>query len=124
LDYNISNFLKNKNQYKCYEGDISEKLKLLKDNSFELVICTHVLEHIKNPELVLSDLRRISSNHLLIICPLEKNLKWGMNYHINFYKDQLSFKKFVRSIGSFKKVLQESYFSQFLGDLMYIESYM
>ncbi len=125
LDYDIPNFLKNKKQYKCFQGDISEKLKLFEDNSFELVICTHVLEHIKNPELVLSDLRRISSNHLLIICPLEKNLKWGMNYHVNFYKDKLSFKKFVKSMGSLnEKVLKDSYFNQFLGDLMYIESYV
>lgn len=124
LDYNIPFFIKNKNQYICIEGDIFEKLKLFDDNSFELVICTHVLEHVKYPELVFNDLRRISSNRLLIICPLEHNFKWGMNYHINFYEDQLSFAKFIESIRFVKgKVLRKSFFSKFLGDLMYVESY-
>mgnify|MGYP001222393098 CR=1 FL=1 len=125
LDYNIPPALKNKSKYKCFEGDILEKLKLFKDDSFELVICTHVLEHIKKPELVLRDLRRISSRNLLIICPLENNFKWGMNYHINFYKDELSFQKFVKSIGYVKeKLLKASNFYKFLGDLMYVETYM
>lgn len=124
LDYNIPSFIKKNQKYKCIEGDIFERLKLLDDNSFELIICTHVLEHIKYPELVFKDLRRISSNSLLIICPLEHNLKWGMNYHINFYKDQLSFKKFIENIRFVKgKILSKSYYSKFLGDLMYVESY-
>tara|TARA_B100000963_G_C22540238_1_gene631832 strand:+ start:184 stop:924 length:741 start_codon:yes stop_codon:yes gene_type:complete len=124
IDYNIPIFLKNNNQFKCFEGDILEKLKSFNDNSFELVICTHVLEHIKSPELVLRDLRRISNNNLLIICPLEKNFKWGMNYHINFYKDQLSFAKLVYDSGFLKeKVLRDSQYINFLGDLLYIEHY-
>lgn len=125
LDYDIPDFIKNNKQYQSFEGDILKNLKVFDNNSFELVICTHVLEHIKNPKLVFRDLRRISSKHLLIVCPLEDNLKWGMNYHINFYKDQSTFGKFVSSIGSMKeKVLKDSYFIKFLGDLMYIESYM
>ena len=125
LDYNIPNSLKNKSQYKCFEGEILEKLKDFDDDTFELVICSHVLEHIKLPELVFRDLRRITTNHLLIICPLENNFKWGMNYHINFFKNQLSFAKFVKNIGSVKeKVLDKSYYSKFLGDLLYIESYL
>ena len=125
LDYIIPSFLKNKNQYRCFEGEILEKLHHFDDNSFELVICTHVLEHIRSPELVLRELRRISTNHILIICPLENNFKWGMNYHINFFKDQLCFSKFIENTGFVKgEELNKSQYSEFLGDLLYIEAYL
>ena len=59
------------------------------DNSFDLVICTEVLEHLENPKKGLSELIRVSKKYLLLSVPNEpffmmanflrgKNLsRWG-----------------------------------------------
>jgi len=42
-----------------------------KANSFELVICTEVLEHLENPEKALLELKRVSSKYLILSVPNE-----------------------------------------------------
>lgn len=42
-----------------------------KDNSFDLVICTEVLEHLENPEKALKELRRVTKEYVLISVPNE-----------------------------------------------------
>ena len=66
-------------------GDINNQLKSLPDNSFDIVICTHVLEHLSNPEEIVEEIRRISKKLLILICPLEKPYSWGLNYHVQFF---------------------------------------
>jgi ubiquinone/menaquinone biosynthesis C-methylase UbiE len=41
------------------------------DNSFELVICTEVLEHLDNPTLALNEISRVSSKYILLSVPRE-----------------------------------------------------
>lgn len=40
-----------------------------KDNSFDLVLCTEVLEHLQNPSLVLKEILRVSSKYIIISVP-------------------------------------------------------
>ena len=40
-------------------------------------------EHIENPDFLIREMR-ISSETLILVCPLEKPYKWGFNYH-NFF---------------------------------------
>ena len=104
-------------------GDLLHELQKLPDHSVEFVICAHVVEHLSYPAEVVGHLRRISSKCLVIICPLEKEFKWGMNYHVNFFPDKKSFTSFLSS--AFKSnqnpplagVMHER-----LGDIMYVES--
>lgn len=42
-----------------------------KDKSFDLVICSEVLEHLENPGKALAELRRVSRNYLLLTVPWE-----------------------------------------------------
>jgi ubiquinone/menaquinone biosynthesis C-methylase UbiE len=42
-----------------------------KDNSFELVICTEVLEHLDHPDQGMGELVRVSSKYLLLTVPNE-----------------------------------------------------
>ena len=108
------------NQIKFIRGDIKSSLLNFSDNYFGIVLCTHVLEHLSNPEEILFQLRRVVKDKLIIICPLEKEYKWGMNYHVNFFSTQKHFVKFLQSnLNDFYrfKIFQR------LGDSMYFESY-
>lgn len=54
---------------KIKKGDIY-KLPY-KDNTFELVICTEVLEHLEDPENALKELKRVSNKYLVLSVPNE-----------------------------------------------------
>ena len=103
------------------EGDIYKTLQRFLDNSFEFVICTHVIEHLIDPKRVINELRRVCSKILIIICPMEKKFVWGLNYHINFYSNKevfinfLNETKYENSKGKYYKIFSR------LGDIMYVE---
>jgi 2-polyprenyl-3-methyl-5-hydroxy-6-metoxy-1,4-benzoquinol methylase len=42
-----------------------------KDNQFELVICTEVLEHLDDPEKAISELKRVSGKYVILSVPNE-----------------------------------------------------
>lgn len=78
-----------------------------KDNTFDLVLCLEVLEHLENPEKALIELTRVSKKYCVISVPNEpwfklanfvrgKNLKrWGNDIeHINHWSTG-AFKKFI-----------------------------
>ena len=98
------------------QGDICEILERVEAHSFDAVLCTHVIEHINHPELLLPKLKRVSRNAIVVICPLEKEFRWGMNYHVNFYPSRKEFVGFIRSCihGNVAE-----YVSERLGDCMY-----
>lgn len=66
------------------------------DNTFDLVMCNDVLEHLTHEELqkAVNELCRVSSRYVLITTPLWENLQDGTvkcascskNYHINYHK--------------------------------------
>ena len=120
IDYETP-FLK-KNKFTFIKGDVLKTLKEFLSNSFEFVVCSHVLEHLNNPKEVIKELRRVCSDILIIICPLEKKFKWGMNYHVNFYPTKKEFIDFLKEIEIEDNNYQIQYetFSR-LGDLMYVE---
>lgn len=49
----------------------AEKLTLYQDNSFDLVVCCEVLEHLKNPLAGLKEIRRITKKYAIISVPVE-----------------------------------------------------
>jgi ubiquinone/menaquinone biosynthesis C-methylase UbiE len=56
-------------QLKLSKGDIY-KLDF-KDNSFDLLICTEVLEHLKDPAKAVEEMKRVTSKYILISVPNE-----------------------------------------------------
>ena len=67
--------------------EINSFLKDLNSNSYEYVTCLHVIEHLTDYQRVISELKRITRKGIIIACPLEKEHKWGFNYHINFFTE-------------------------------------
>ena len=107
-----------KNNIEFFRGNINDSIKDIKNNSYEMVICTHFLEHIENPGFLIREMRRISSETLILVCPLEKPYKWGFNYHVNFFTNTISFLKLARS--DYKSSLFFKCHER-LGDTMYVE---
>lgn len=100
---------------KIYQGiniKLADIYKLpYRDNSFDLLVCTEVLEHLENPKKALSELRRVSAKYILLSVPNEpffflanllrgKYLRRFGNHpeHINQWTN-IGFKKFLSKNG-------------------------
>ncbi len=70
------------------EGDIYKISK--PDNSYDMLICTEVLEHLENPSVAVQELKRVTSKYILISVPLEPWFQIG-----NFLRG-----KYVSSLGN------------------------
>ncbi len=81
-----------------------------KDNSFDLVICMEVLEHLEYPQKALQEIVRVSKKYILLTVPnepwflLSNYTRWGQDIgHINKWSSS-SFEKLVISNSSLKIV--------------------
>jgi SAM-dependent methyltransferase len=85
------------------------------ENEFELVAATEVLEHVTDPDLVLTEMARVSARHLLVSVPHEP-LWRGLNVARGAYLRELgntpghlnhwSRRSFVNLLGRFGEVSQ------------------
>lgn len=55
------------------------------DNQFDTVICSHVLEHVLDPQKTISELRRVTKNQLIIIVPRERPYRQTFSLHVHFF---------------------------------------
>lgn len=67
------------------------------DNEFDVVVCTHALEHIKDYDRALSELRRVCKKKLIIVVPRQREHRYTFDLHINFFPYMYSFKKFINN---------------------------
>lgn len=56
-----------------------------KNNSFDEVFCSHIIEHVKNPFLLLKELKRISKGLVTIKCPHRFSMTAKNPLHINYF---------------------------------------
>lgn len=56
------------------------------DNSFELVVCAHVLEHVREPLEVLKELIRCSQEKVICVLPRERSYRAGFNLHVHQFQ--------------------------------------
>lgn len=72
---------------------VSGKIENLpfKDKEFDTVICTHVIEHILDYKIAISELRRITARRLIIVVPMERETIYTFNPHFNFFPYPHSF---------------------------------
>lgn len=86
------------------------------DNSFDLVVCTEVLEHLEDPKKALGEVLRISQKYVLLSVPneplflLSNFTQWGKDIgHINHWTFW-GFEEFVKqNTGASVKIIARKY---------------
>lgn len=54
------------------------------DKAFDTVICTHTLEHVRNLNLALSELRRVA-RRVIIVVPRQRPYSYTFDMHLHFF---------------------------------------
>ncbi len=55
------------------------------DKSFDIVTCTHTVEHIMDLRLAVSELKRVAKKQLIIVTPRQKYNYYTLDLHVNFF---------------------------------------
>lgn len=99
------------NQYTGMDFQVSERTRLdtpgadllecpiedmpFEDDSFDTVICTHVLEHVLDIRRAVAELRRVCAKRLIIVVPKEREYRFTFNPHLHFFPYRRSFLRHV-----------------------------
>jgi ubiquinone/menaquinone biosynthesis C-methylase UbiE len=62
------------------------------DRSFDVVICTHTLEHCMHLERTVQELKRVAGRVLIVVVPKQRPYYYTVDEHVQFffYRDQLT----------------------------------
>ena len=55
------------------------------DDSFDVVVSTHTLEHVQDLPAALSELRRVAKEDLVVVVPKERPYRFSFNPHLHFF---------------------------------------
>lgn len=66
------------------------------DNSFDTVVCAHVLEHIPDVFSAMDELRRVARRQVVIVLPVERPYHFGFNLHVWFFPYRLNVLQVMR----------------------------
>jgi len=66
------------------------------DNTFDVVISAHTLEHVRDLKRAVSELKRVAARRLIVLVPSQEYLPYTEDYHLHFFSctDDL-----IRAIG-------------------------
>jgi SAM-dependent methyltransferase len=67
-----------------YMQGFVEKLPFA-DKAFDIVTCTHTVEHIINLQAAVAELKRVAKKQLIIVTPRQKYNYYTLDLHVNFY---------------------------------------
>jgi len=69
------------------------------DNDFDTVISTHTLEHVRNLNKAVSELRRVAKT-MIIVVPRQRSYLYTFDLHLNFFPYLHSFQSAIGKNGS------------------------
>lgn len=64
-----------------------EKLPF-RDHAFEVVICAHTLEHVKDLTSAVKELKRVARHRLIILAPSQEYLPYTEDYHLHYFSKE------------------------------------
>lgn len=57
------------------------------DRAFEVVVSTHVLEHVRDLDAAISELKRVCRRRLIVLVPRQQYLPYTEDYHLHFFPE-------------------------------------
>lgn len=73
------------------------------DDSFDTVICTHTLEHVKDIGAVIAELKRVCRQQMILVVPRQRSYQYTFDLHIHFFAHQHEFLGLMSSTGLFEQ---------------------
>ncbi len=116
VDINIGKELKNLESETLSLFEASAEILPFADKSFDVVICTHTLEHVRDLQKALSELRRLVRSKLIIVVPKERPYLFCPNLHIHFFPYEFS-------VFAVMGVFKNQKLKNIGGDWYYMENY-
>jgi SAM-dependent methyltransferase len=55
------------------------------DKSFDIVVCTHTLEHLFSPGRCIAELIRVARQQIIIVTPRQRYYYYTLDEHVNFF---------------------------------------
>jgi SAM-dependent methyltransferase len=55
------------------------------DNEFDVVTCSHTIEHLRELPDAINELKRVAKKQLIIVTPCQRYYYFTMDLHLNFY---------------------------------------
>jgi len=55
------------------------------DRSFDTVVCTHVLEHVRDLPRAVAELRRVARRRLVVVLPRQRPYRFTFDLHLRFF---------------------------------------
>lgn len=65
-----------------FQGDL---LELPEEGAFEVVVCSHVLEHVPDLKATVLKLRRLCRRQLIIVVPCQRYYYYTLDEHVHFF---------------------------------------
>lgn len=102
IEYAKKNYLNKNIEYKVMDV---EKL-FFKDNFFDLVISFETIEHIKNPEIFLAEIKRVLKKDgiLIISTPNKDTAPKGKSVHVAYHVQEFNYQQISNLLDVFKEV--------------------
>jgi ubiquinone/menaquinone biosynthesis C-methylase UbiE len=55
------------------------------DRSFDTVVCTHTLEHVRDFPTAVAELRRVAARKLVVMVPMQRPYRYTFDSHVHFF---------------------------------------
>lgn len=67
------------------------------DKHFDTVICAHTLEHVRDINKAIGELRRVCRKKLIIVVPRQREYKYTFDLHLHFFPYKSSLQKVMKN---------------------------
>jgi ubiquinone/menaquinone biosynthesis C-methylase UbiE len=70
------------------------------DRSFDTVVSTHTLEHVRNLQGAVAELRRVARTRLIVVVPRQREYRYTFDLHLNFFPYDYCLKQVMKNEGA------------------------